>query len=98
MKEVQDVGGNGGAYDCVVASACLSVLSNPASLSVGSACYPNCDFSTIPPILNVNDFICFNNRFAAGDSRANCDASTAIPTLNVNDFTCFINRYAAGCP
>jgi hypothetical protein len=61
-------------------------------------CYANCDASTLPPILNVNDFICFNNRFAAGDSYANCDASTVAPVLNVNDFTCFLNKYAAGCP
>ncbi|MFN0134371.1 MAG: GC-type dockerin domain-anchored protein, partial [Phycisphaerales bacterium] len=28
--------------------------------------YANCDASTTPPILNVNDFVCFLNRFAAG--------------------------------
>ena len=31
-----------------------------------SACYPNCDGSTTPPVLNVLDFACFLNRFAAG--------------------------------
>ncbi|MFN0132457.1 MAG: GC-type dockerin domain-anchored protein [Phycisphaerales bacterium] len=60
-------------------------------------CYANCDASTTPPALNVNDFICFNNRFAAGDTNANCDGSTTPPTLNVNDFTCFLNQFAAGC-
>jgi outer membrane protein assembly factor BamB len=60
-------------------------------------CYANCDASTIAPILNVNDFTCFLNRFAAGESLANCDASTVAPVLNVNDFTCFLNRYAVGC-
>ena len=60
-------------------------------------CYPNCDASTIPPILNVNDYICFINRFGAGDSYANCDASTLPPVLNVIDYVCFTNRYAAGC-
>jgi DNA-binding beta-propeller fold protein YncE len=29
-------------------------------------CYANCDNSTMPPILNVNDFICFQQKFAAG--------------------------------
>jgi len=29
-------------------------------------CYPNCDGSTIAPVLNVLDFNCFLNRFAAG--------------------------------
>jgi hypothetical protein len=61
-------------------------------------CYANCDASTSPPVLNVNDFTCFLNRFAAGDSNANCDASTNPPVLNVNDFTCFLNLFAAGCP
>ena len=62
-----------------------------------ATCYANCDASTNAPILNVNDFICFNNLFAAGNSLANCDASTIAPTLNVNDFTCFLNKYASGC-
>ncbi|MBL9032771.1 MAG: S8 family serine peptidase [Phycisphaerae bacterium] len=61
-------------------------------------CYANCDGSTTPPILNVNDFICFQNRFAAGDSYANCDGSSTPPVLNVNDFVCFQNLFAAGCP
>jgi len=63
-----------------------------------SFCYPNCDQSTVPPVLNVNDFTCFLNHYAAGTSYANCDASTTVPILNVNDFTCFLNKFAAGCP
>ncbi|MBL9030947.1 MAG: hypothetical protein JNM80_04470 [Phycisphaerae bacterium] len=67
-------------------------------LSCGAPpCYANCDGSTIAPILNINDFTCFTNRFAAGDTYANCDSSTIAPVLNVNDFTCFLNRFAAGC-
>ncbi len=62
-----------------------------------SGCYANCDGSTTPPALNINDFTCFLNKFAAGDSYANCDNSTTPPTLNINDFTCFLNRFAAGC-
>lgn len=60
-------------------------------------CYPNCDASTIAPILNVNDFQCFLNLFANGNGEANCDGSAVPPILNVNDFQCFINRFAAGC-
>ncbi|MFN0130964.1 MAG: GC-type dockerin domain-anchored protein [Phycisphaerales bacterium] len=62
-----------------------------------AACYANCDSSTAPPILNVNDFICFQNLFAASSTVANCDGSTTPPILNVNDFTCFLNAFAAGC-
>jgi hypothetical protein len=62
------------------------------------SCYANCDGSTAAPILNVGDFTCFLQRFAAGESYANCDDSTAPPVLNVGDFTCFLQRFAAGCP
>jgi outer membrane protein assembly factor BamB len=72
----------------------------------GPGCYANCDNSAVPPILNVDDFTCFINRFAAGsllphaqqvEHAANCDGSTTFPALNVDDFTCFINRYSEGC-
>lgn len=65
--------------------------------SGGAPCYANCDGSTSPPVLNVNDFQCFTNKFAAADSSANCDGSTVPPVLNVNDFQCFLNKFAAGC-
>jgi hypothetical protein len=57
----------------------------------------NCDQSTTTPVLNVLDFNCFLNLFAAGDPRANCDGSTAPPALNVLDFNCFLNVFSAGC-
>src|SRR5690606_12575391 len=69
-------------------------------------CYANCDSSTVQPVLNVDDFTCFINNFAAAQSLpheqqiehyANCDGSTIAPALNVDDFTCFINEFAAGC-
>ena len=69
----------------------LMWASGPAS------CYPNCDNSTTPPVLNVADFTCFLNAFASGSSYANCDGSTTAPVLNVADFTCFLNAFAAGC-
>jgi hypothetical protein len=80
-------GGNGDA------SAWDNILVQP----VPAGCYPNCDGSTSNPILNANDFQCFLNKYAAGDSYANCDGSTSNPILNANDFQCFLNKYAAGC-
>ena len=62
------------------------------------ACYANCDQSTTPPVLNVADFTCFLQRYAAAEPYANCDNSTTPPVLNVADFTCFLQSYAAGCP
>ena len=64
----------------------------------GTTCYANCDRSSSPPVLNVNDFICFQQKFAASDPYANCDGSTTPPVLNVNDFICFQQKFAAGCP
>jgi hypothetical protein len=69
-------------------------------------CYANCDQSTQPPILTVEDFSCFINRFASAQwlpasqqitTYANCDGSTVAPVLNVEDFSCFINAFAQGC-
>jgi len=73
-------------------------VSGSCPLTPPLPCYANCDGSSIPPILNVNDFICFQTRYAAGDPYANCDGSTVPPVLNINDFICFQTRYAAGCP
>jgi probable HAF family extracellular repeat protein len=63
----------------------------------GWFCYSNCDASSTPPVLNMNDFACFINHFVAGDAYANCDQSTMPPVLNVNDFICCQTRFASGC-
>jgi hypothetical protein len=68
------------------------------AVAIPEPCYANCDQSTSTPLLNVNDFVCFQSRFAAGDPYANCDGSTTAPTLTVNDFICFQALFAAGCP
>jgi trimeric autotransporter adhesin len=68
-----------------------------AQFGCGGGCYPNCDGSTTAPVLNVQDFTCFLQRYAAGNAYANCDGSTTAPVLNVQDFTCFLQQYAAGC-
>jgi hypothetical protein len=80
---------------CMVSNACGSTPSPEATYAV---CYANCDCSTTPPVLNINDFICFQQRFASGNLAANCDASTIPPILNVNDFVCFQSLFVAGCP
>jgi serine protease AprX len=81
----------------------LAILGAAAS----RPCYANCDGSTTPPILNVEDFTCFVAEFAAAqalphaqqlDHYANCDGSTTAPVLNVEDFLCFVAEFAQGCP
>lgn len=61
-------------------------------------CYANCDGSTVPPVLNVNDFACFLTAFATGSLYANCDGSTTAPAVNVADLICFNEKFASGCP
>jgi autotransporter-associated beta strand protein len=68
---------------------------NDIAIVIEPSCYANCDLSTGSPLLNVNDFICFQSKFAAADPYADCDRSG---TLNVNDFICFQSTFAAGCP
>ncbi len=69
-----------------------------APIASGPApCYANCDASTSVPLLTANDFQCFLNEFAAGNSYANCDGSTNSPVLTANDFQCFLNAFAVGC-
>ncbi len=57
-----------GTYVCEILGACDLVYSDPATLTVGGpvACYANCDGSTSAPVLNVADFTCFLQDFAAG--------------------------------
>jgi hypothetical protein len=81
-----------------------SILTGYLQFDTGTAmltrvyvCPANCDGSTTPPILTVNDFVCFMTKFAAGDTGANCDCSTSAPILNVADFVCFQTRFANGC-
>jgi hypothetical protein len=77
--------------------AAFSLVVTGVQTGAPGSCYANCDASTTAPFLNVNDFICFQTKFAAGDTYANCDGSTIPPVLNVNDFLCFQSRFASGC-
>ena len=55
-------------------------------------CYADCDQSTT---LDIFDFLCFQDLFAAGDPTADCDGNTI---LDVFDFLCFQDAFATGCP
>ena len=58
---------------------------------VGQACYADCDGSGS---LDFFDFLCFQNKFAAGAAYADCDGSG---TLDFFDFLCFQNQFTVGC-
>jgi hypothetical protein len=62
------------------------------------ACYADCD-SSIPGVLDVFDFLCFQDLFVAGDPRAcACDVSTGPMACDVFDFLCFQDAFVSGCP
>lgn len=75
-------------------------------IGLGTECYPNCDASTVPPVLNATDFACFLNSYRRDAALpepqqiaayGNCDGSTAAPVLNALDFACFLQRFRNGC-
>ncbi len=63
-----------------------------------SSCYADCDTSTGVGVLDIFDFLCFGNRFSAGDPYAcDCDTSTGPLVCDIFDFLCFGNEFNAGC-
>lgn len=67
--------------------------------STAPACYADCDKTTGVGVLDIFDFLCFGNQFAAGNSYAcNCDLSTGLNVCDIFDFLCFGNGFARGCP
>src|SRR5262249_3352101 len=74
------------AYPNPVVGAGFAIIAATLSgVTTSSACYANCDGSTTQPCLTVQDFGCFLNQFAAGNTYANCDGSTTPPILTVQD-------------
>ncbi len=58
---------------------------------VCEACFSDCDGNGA---LNIQDFICFQTKFALGNPEADCDENG---TLNIQDFICFQTRFSLGC-
>ncbi len=62
------------------------------------ACWADCDHDSGPGILDIFDFLCFGNLFAAGDPYAcDCDESTGRGVCDIFDFLCFGNAFSQGC-
>ncbi|MEQ8317645.1 MAG: GC-type dockerin domain-anchored protein [Phycisphaerales bacterium] len=56
-----------------------------------TSCYADFDGDGV---LNIFDFLAFQNAFATGDATADCDGDGA---LTLFDFLCFQNAFAGGC-
>ena len=76
-----------------------NVLSDLWLLRCSTSCYPDCDTTTGPGVLDIFDFLCFGNRFSSNDPYAcDCDSSTGVGVCDIFDFLCFGNAFSAGCP
>ncbi len=74
-------------------------FSAAAFIGESTFCYADCDTSTGVGVLDIFDFLCFGNRFSAGDPYAcDCDTSTGVGVCDIFDFLCFGNAFNAGCP
>jgi hypothetical protein len=68
-------------------------------IDMGGGCYADCDTSTGAGILDIFDFLCFQDSFVAGDPYAcDCDTTTGPLVCDIFDFLCFQNAFVAGCP
>jgi hypothetical protein len=93
--------GDAGTYDVLATSPAGSAASPPARVELyqSNTCYADCDTSTGRRVLDVFDFLCFQNRFVAGDPYAcDCDCCPGVNPCDIFDFLCFQNRFFSGCP
>jgi len=64
------------------------------AIEVIGACYPDCSTGTGAGVLDIFDFICFQDAFVSGDPYADC---TGEGTLDIFDFVCFQDAFTLGC-
>jgi cytochrome c peroxidase len=92
---IADPGGAGG----VAQSEAVAFEFFCSELGCISNCYADCDQSTGAGVLDVFDFLCFQNSFVSAQAYAcDCDTSTGAGVCDVFDFLCFQNAFVAGCP
>ena len=85
-----------------VAWGCVPTIIQSGQLLVmrlGDTCYPDCDQSTGVGVLDLFDFLCFQNSFVRGEQYAcDCDTTTGAGVCDLFDFLCFQDAFVAGCP
>jgi FG-GAP-like repeat len=85
------------SMDIAVTNTSASTTSVVLNLDTG--CYADCDQSTGAGVLDIFDFLCFQDAFVAGDPYAcDCDTSTGPGTCDVFDFLCFQDAFVGACP
>jgi hypothetical protein len=76
-----------------------ALVEGEAIIEVRPDCFPDCDSSSGRNVLDIFDFLCFQNLFTTGSNYAcDCDTSTGQYSCDIFDFLCFQNAFATGCP
>jgi Beta-propeller repeat len=61
-------------------------------------CFADCDQSTGAGVLDIFDFLCFQDNFISGEPYAcDCDTSTGPGVCDIFDFLCFQGALLGGC-
>jgi endonuclease/exonuclease/phosphatase family metal-dependent hydrolase len=69
-----------------------------ADVELPSACYPDCDTTTGVGVLDIFDFLCFQDAFTSGDPYAcECDVTAGSAACDIFDFLCFQDAFTTGC-
>ncbi len=90
---------NGEMYICDMNGGEIFKIIPDGVPAVPCFCYADCDQSTGVGVLDLFDFLCFQNSFVLGESYAcDCDTSTGPLVCDLFDFLCFQNEFAQGCP
>ena len=62
-------------------------------------CYADCDISSGVGVLDILDFLCFQDAFVSGHAYAcDCDTTTGPLVCDIFDFLCFQDAFVGGCP
>jgi hypothetical protein len=95
--EVQSglVDGGGGFPEIVITVKSSELLCIQARIDIhavpAAECYADCDENAV---LDLFDFLCFQNAFVGGEGYADCDGGGG---LDLFDFLCFQNEFVGGC-
>jgi len=60
-------------------------------------CYPDCDTGTGSGVLDIFDFLCFQDAFIASEPYACSCAAESTPACTIFDFLCFQDRFLSEC-
>jgi cyclophilin family peptidyl-prolyl cis-trans isomerase len=75
------------------------IVESIAGQRICLTCDADCDESTGFGVLDIFDFLCFQDRFVNAEPYAcDCDTTTGPGVCDMADFLCFQSAFVAGCP